>query len=181
MSGILSTLSASFALIILTIVLGYLYINSNNHTRRLIAYSLYISYTLWSTYGVWEVTQSAKSILLWFLLCTIGFSFVMFVLVDNKLISTWLFYITILINLSLFGAGIALTMMGTVCKAELANDIEENDDNKSKSRFYIIFSLIIFFLLMEGYSTTAFVVFIIALTLNNHYQDLHIGDIMYCI
>ena len=181
MSGILATLSASFMLIILTIVLGYLYINSNLHTRRLIAYSLYISYTLWSTYGVWEVTHSSQSILMWFLLCAIGFSFVMFVFVENKLISTWIFYITILVNMALMGAGIALTLLGSTCAAELADGAEENDDKKSKSRFYLVFGLIIFFLLMEGYSTTAFVVFIVALTLNNHYQELHIGDIMYCI
>lgn len=181
MSGILATLGASFGLVIFTIVLGYLYINSDLHTRRLIAYSLYIGYTLWSTYGVWEVTHSAKSILMWFLLCSIGFSFIMFVFVENKLISTWVFYMTIVANMILLGAGVALTLLGSTCAAELAGDVEVNDDKKSKSRFYIIFGLIIFFLLMEGYSTTAFVAFIIALTMNNHYQELHIGDIMYCI
>lgn len=181
MSEILATFSESFILILLTIVLGYLYINSDNHTRKLIAYSLYISYTLWSTYGVWEVTHSAQSIFMWFLLCTIGFSFVIFVFIENKLISTWIFYLTILINMALLGSGIALTILGSTCTAELSGDSEQNDDKKSKSRFYILFGLIIFFLLMEGYSTSAFVVFIITLTLNNHYQELHIGDIMYCI
>ena len=181
MSNVLTTIESGAILIISTIILGYLYINSDNKTRKIIAYSLYFGYTLWSTYGVWEVTRSTESILMWVLVCTIGFSFILFVFVENKLISFWVFYITILVNLLLLIAGIALTILGKSCEAELSGNVNQDDANKSKSRFYWIFGIIIFLLLIEGFNTIAFIVFIIAITLYNNYEELHIGDIIHCI
>lgn len=181
MSEILAALGSSFLLVIFTIILGYLFLNSDQKTRQIIAYTLYIFYTAWSSYGVWEVTKKAQSVLMWMLVCSIGFSFVFFIFVDNKLISTWIFYVTILFNLLLLCAGIGLTMLGNICIGELAGDTNVDDDKKSKNRFYILSTLIILFLLIEGYNTIAFITFIIILTLNNHYNDLHIGDLMYCV
>lgn len=181
MSKILAEVRSSFYSVIFTIILGYLFLNSDQKTRQIIAYTLYILYTAWSSYGVWEVTKNPQSVLMWMLVCSIGFSFIYFVFIDNKMISTWIFYITILFNLLLLCAGIGLTILGTVCEGELAGNTNVDDDKKPKNRFYILSALVILFLLIEGYNTIAFIAFIVILTINNHYTDLHIGDLMYCV
>jgi hypothetical protein len=169
----------SLYMIISFILLGFLYISSDQTTRKLIAYILFFIYTSTTSYDMWSITKSKESVIMWILGCSVLFSFLLFALVENKAISTWFYFLTFFINMSLLVSAIGISFLATPCELQLKG-ITQKQESNNQTIFIIIAASLCLILLLEGYTITAIIVFIASLSIHNHYKQWSIGDLINC-
>lgn len=170
-------LAMIFVTLLVTSALIWLYFKSNALTKYVITNVIFVIYSAWTLYGVWEITHSTLTLLLSMFGLALLYSFFIFIFVKGKSLQTWFYYLTLLLIFMLAVAGFAVLVLAENCQLQMEG---EKSTNNSQGLFYVLALLLVVGLYVEGHTALAAIAFVISLSIHNHYAQWHIGDILHC-